>query len=326
MDFIDHVTRKCKRAGITVHHRVLLHDHTTFRIGGPAMLLVEARSTEEAATAVRAAGEAGAPVRCLGGGSNVLASDEGYPGVVLGNRIAEIRFDGETVTAGGGVPWDDFVRETVDRGYAGTAAMSGIPGTVGGAIYGNAGAYGQSVSDALIDVTLVDTSGVPRTLGRRELGFAYRESTLKRTGGVVTEARFRLSPGKVSELTAAREQILATRRRKHPSASEGTAGSFFKNIEDAAERERLTELLDLPRNDHRIAAGLLLDKVGVRGMRVGDAMVFDKHANIIVNAGRATARDVLTLAVRMKARVHDAFGIALEREVVWLGAHEPEDA
>ena len=306
--------------GIQVETDYLLKDCTTFRIGGPARAAAFARTLQEMTLILHRAQKYGVPVTCLGGGSNVLVSDDGIDGIVLLNRIHTLSFDGSVATVGSGYDWDDFVDAAGDKGLSGTAAMSGIPGSVGGAIYGNAGAYGECVSDRIVSITLIDAAGNTRITTPDTLGFGYRDSDLKRTGEIVMEATFLLEPGSREELTRQREDILATRRSKHPAPSEGTAGSFFKNISRPEERERVVETLKLQDDGRNIAAGLLLDRVEARGMAVGDAAVFEKHANIIVNKGAATARDVLELSHRMKQRVLDRFGIGLEREVIWLGA------
>ena len=307
------------RLGLSVERDVALRDFTTFRIGGAAEVLVVVDCADRMVEVLRIAREAGLPVHCLGGGSNVLVSDEGVPGITVINRIAHVRHDGAVIHAGGGATWDDLVEDAVERGLSGLAAMSGIPGSVGGAVYGNAGAYGESVSNALVSATVVDPDGATGTRARDDLGFAYRHSNLKRTGEVVLEVTFRLREGDRGRLREQRETTLRTRSAKLPRPSEATAGSFFKNIAEAEERRRLIAMLDLPEDGRRIAAGLLLDRVGARRMRVGDAVVFERHANIIVNEGAATAADVIELSRRMRALVRDAFGVVLQREVIWIG-------
>lgn len=326
MDRTEHTAQVCERLcrlGIPAEREVSLREHTTFRIGGPAEVLVEVTSAEQLALVLRVGHEVGLPVRCLGGGSNVLVSDEGVPGIVALNRIGHLMHEDRIFRVGGGVGWDELVLASVERGLAGMAAMSGIPGSVGGAIYGNAGAYGESVGDSIVSATVLTPSGDVRTLSRAELCFRYRHSRLKETGEIVVEATFALRPGDRLRLKEERETILQTRAAKLPAKTEATAGSFFKNIEDAVARKRLIEMLGLPDDGHRIASGLLLDRVGARGMSVGDAVVFSKHANIIVNRGAATAGEVLELSRRMHAKVREAFGISLEREVIWVGLPEP---
>ncbi len=306
-------------AGIAFERDVPLRRHTTFRIGGPAEFFVDARNVETVAGVIRIGRQLGVPVRCIGGGSNLLVSDEGVRGIVVVNRIAHLRWDGVEACVGAGYGWDELVASSVDRGVGGIAAMSGIPGSVGGAIYGNAGAYGECVSDRLVKATVVAPDGEITTRAQAELRFGYRGSALKDSGDVVVEATFALDMGDRVELSEQRDMILKTRAEKHPRPDEPTAGSYFKNIDDFAVRTRLIRELALPDTGHRIAAGLLLDRVGARGHRVGDAQVFDKHANIIVNCGLATALDVVRLSDWMRGAVDAAFNVQLEPEVIWLG-------
>jgi UDP-N-acetylmuramate dehydrogenase len=305
--------------GIQFERDVPLNSCTTFRIGGPADFLVEADTVETMSDVVRFGRENAVPVLCLGGGSNVLVSDRGVSGIVVVNRVDEASFDADKVTLGAGSTWDDVVAASVDKGLNGFVSMSGIPGSVGGAIYGNAGAYGQCVGDALESVRVVTPDGLVRDIPSSGLSFGYRESILKTTGDIIVEATFVLSSGDTIRLAEERATILQTRESKHPSPSEPTAGSFFKNIDDNQIRSRLIHELGLPDSGHRIAAGLLLDKVGARGHREGDAQVFEKHANIIVNRGDATASDVLALSRWMQDRVHGKFSVHLEPEVIWFG-------
>jgi UDP-N-acetylmuramate dehydrogenase len=298
---------------------VPLNSCTTFRIGGLADFFVEADTVEIMSDVVRFGRDYAVPVRCLGGGSNVLVSDRGVSGIVIINRVVEASFDADRVTLGAGSTWDDAVAATVEKGLDGFVSMSGIPGSVGGAIYGNAGAYGQCVADALESVKVVTRDGFVRDIPSSGLSFGYRESILKTTGDIIVEATFMLSAGDTVRLAEERETILQTRESKHPSPNEPTAGSFFKNIDDDQTRSRLIHELGLPDSGHRIAAGLLLDKVGARGHREGDAKVFEKHANIIVNRGHATASDVLALSKWMHDRVHGKFNVQLEPEVIWFG-------
>jgi len=308
-----------------VERDVPLSDHTTIRIGGPAELLAPVRTVDELSLLLREARALAVPVTCLGGGSNVVVADDGVPGIVAVIRIAGLAIDGTTLRCGGGESWDDAVAASVDQGLAGIAAMSGIPGSVGGAVYGNAGAYGESVGERLVSATVLGGDGSMRSMTPEDLRFRYRESALKETGDLVVEAQFALQTGYRAGLLEERERILATRAAKHPSKDEPTAGSFFENIADEETRLRLIEELDLPRTDHRIAAGLLLDRVGACGRNVGDAAVFERHANIIVNRGSASAADVAELSRWMRERVAEEFGVDLEREVIWLGEESPDD-
>jgi UDP-N-acetylmuramate dehydrogenase len=195
---------------------------------------------------------------------------------------------------------------TIAHGYTGFQKMAGIPGSVGGAIIGNAGAYGQAISSSLIDVQLLEPTGAVATQSADELVFAYRTSRLKASPDIVLSARFQLKRGDARALRHQADEIISVRESKLPSLHE-CAGSYFKNIEDASQPYG------------KLPAGKLLEQVGAKGMRVGNAAVSRKHANVIVNLGGACARDVLELASRMKRAVRDKYGFELEEEVRFLG-------
>lgn len=294
-----------------------LRHHTTFRIGGPADYYVAARTSDQLVQALRAAHEIGLPAFLLGGGSNLLVSDEGFRGLVVRNAIEAIEFDGTAAQVGCGADFLQLIYECRDRSLAGLEFAAGIPGTVGGAIYGNAGCYGQDIGSFTIECAITTPDG-----GRVEtrpgswFEFAYRDSRLKRDPRVLLTCLLHFRKGDSGEIQKVIDEKLEIRRVKHPQwRVEPTAGSYFKNLPPDWQMPGAKH----SPGTHRVPAGQLLDECGCRGLRVGDAMVFHKHANIIVNAGRATARDVLELAEIMKARVREKFGVELEEEVMFLG-------
>ena len=294
-----------------------LRHHTTFRIGGPADHFFPARSPDQLATALRTAQELALPVFLLGGGSNLLVSDEGFRGLVVRNAIDLLEFDGTVAHVGCGHDYLELIRRCRERSLAGFAYAAGIPGSVGGAIYGNAGCYGQDIGSRMIECTVSSLDG--RTIETRPASwfeFGYRDSRLKRDPRVLLTALIRLEAGDGDVIQREIDEKLEIRRVKHPQwRLEPTAGSYFKNLPPDWQ---------LPGAKHspgtrRVPAGQLLDECECRGLRVGDAMVFAKHANILVNAGHASARDVLALAEEMKRRVRERFGVTLEEEVMFLG-------
>jgi UDP-N-acetylmuramate dehydrogenase len=299
-----------------------LRHHTTFRIGGPVDFFYAATTAGELEAALRAARELGVPVFLLGGGSNLLVSDEGFRGLVVRNAIETLEFDGTAVHVGAGHDFLELIYRCRDRGLAGLEFAAGIPGSVGGAIYGNAGCYGKDIGSFTIECTHAtpDGSGV-ETRPASWYQFAYRDSRLKRDPRVLLSALLRLERGDPAASQKEIDEKLEVRRVKHPQwRIEPTAGSYFKNLPPDWQ---------MPGAKHspgtrRVPAGQLLDECGCRGLRVGDAMVFAKHANIIVNAGHATARDVLALAAEMKRRVRERFGVELEEEVMFLGERPGE--
>ena len=294
-----------------------LRHHTTFRIGGPADYFYAARTIDQLTAALRAGRELGLPVFLLGGGSNLLVSDEGFRGLVVRNAIETLEFDGAAVLVGCGHDYLELIRHCRDRGLAGLAYAAGIPGSVGGAIYGNAGCYGQDIGSRTVECTIATPDGtVVETQPGAWFEFAYRDSRLKREPRVLLTALLQLEHGDGDAIQREIDEKLEIRRVKHPQwRIEPTAGSYFKNLPP----DWRMPGGKLSPGTHRVAAGQLLDECGCRGLRVGDAMVFEKHANIIVNMGHASARDVLTLAAEMKRRAHERFGVTLEEEVMFLG-------
>ena len=294
-----------------------LRHHTTFRIGGPADFYFAARTADQLVAALKTAHELGVPVFLLGGGSNLLVSDDGFRGLVLRNAIEDVEFDGTAAQVGAGVDFLEFIYQCRDRALAGLEFAAGIPGSIGGAMYGNAGCYGQDIGSITIECTHASLDGAwVETQPASWYQFAYRDSRLKREPRVLLSCLLQLRRGDRAAIQTVIDEKLEIRRQKHPQwRVEPTAGSYFKNLPPdwqvpAARHSPGTR---------RVPAGQLLDEVGCRGLRVGDALVFPKHANIIVNAGRATAREVLELAAIMKSRVREKFGVELEEEVMFLG-------
>jgi len=294
-----------------------LRHHTTFRIGGPADYYFAAHVPDHLVAALRAASELGIPVFLLGGGSNLLVSDEGFRGLVVRNACDEVEFDGTAAHIGCGADFLDLIYQCRDRELSGLEFAAGIPGSVGGALYGNAGCYGEDIGSYTIECTITSLDGSKvETKPASWFQFAYRDSRLKRDPRVLISCLLQLRKGNRAEIQKVIDEKLEIRRVKHPQwRVEPTAGSYFKNLPPDWQ---------MPGAKHspgtrRVPAGQLLDEVGCRGLRVGDAMVFAKHANIIVNAGHASAREVLELAAIMKARVRERFGVELEEEVMFLG-------
>jgi UDP-N-acetylmuramate dehydrogenase len=294
-----------------------LKHHTSFRIGGPADWFVAARTPEQLVAALRVAHELALPCFLLGGGSNLLVSDEGFRGLVVRNAIDDVVFDGTFARVGCGADYLTFIQRTPREGLAGFAYAAGIPGSVGGAIYGNAGCYGHDIGARVVECTVCSLDGTRvETRPAAWFEFGYRDSRLKREPLALLSCVLRLERGDAAAITAEIDEKLEIRRTKHPQwRIEPTAGSYFKNLPPGFQAPGLPH----SPGTHRVPAGALLDLCECRGLRVGDAAVFAKHANILVNAGHATATDMLTLAEVMKARVRRRFGVELEEEVMFLG-------
>jgi UDP-N-acetylmuramate dehydrogenase len=275
--------------------------YTSFRIGGPADVLVSPDTAEELGAVLRLAAEHGAPATMLGGGSNMLVGDGGIRGVVvrLGAGFRHVAWDAPCVGAGAGVQLGRLARDAAQRGLGGLEYAEGIPGTVGGALFMNAGAYGGEIADAVDEIETVDASGRVRRIGRDELAFTYRRTALP-VGVVVTAVRFRLRAEAVERVRARMEEARARRTASQPHGS-ANAGSIFKN----------------PPGDH---AGRLVEAAGLKGVRVGGARVSDAHANFIVNDGEARAADVQALMQQAQRVVWERSGVWLEPEVRLIGS------
>ena len=314
MSVTDMKTILAASAGVPIDENIALSAHTSFGIGGPAALFAVAKDTEILARLLSTARNHAVEVLIVGGGTNLLVSDDGFDGLAIRLDLTRLEIDTASgrVTAEAGVPTAALVERTVDAGLRGLAFAAGLPGTVGGALAGNAGCFGQCLSDPLFAAVLVSRTGeIVHMTDKGWFDFRYRHSKLLRSGHVLTEATFCLDHGSRERLTAEAQKNISLRREKHPAPGLHTAGSYFKNLPP------------LTPGEHRRAAGMLLEQVGAKGLQVGGAAVFEKHANIIVNRGGATARDVLSLASEMQRRVKERFGVFLEPEVRFVG-RKPE--
>ena len=282
---------------------------TTFKVGGPADLLFEPRSSGEMVRALAMAREHGVAVTLLGGGSNVLIGDGGLRGLVLRPRSGTIADEPRhLVRADAAVTINELVRWTIGRGLAGLEAWAGTPGTVGGGVYGNAHWAGRVLSELIESVRLWQLDGVIADVPPAAMEFGYDRSRLQRTGEVLLSARFTVRNGDPAALRDIARQSLAYRKRTQP-LHVPSAGCIFQN---PAAGETLPE--GMPRS-----AGALVDGAGLKGARVGGAVVSPTHANFIANEGGATAADIRALIERCRRAVRDRYGIELRDEIVYLG-------
>jgi len=295
-----------ERIGAPVLEGVPLREHTTLRVGGPARYFCEVTSAATLQAALQAARDEGLEALVLGDGSNLLVLDGGFDGLVIHNRILGIERDGERVRVASGESFHGLIEHLAGWGLGGLEFAAGVPGTVGGAVFGNAGCYGRAIGDAITEVRLVGAGGAPRAARPADLDFGYRHSALQGSGEIVESIDLILQPEDPAALRDVIDGHLATRRTKHP-VDLPSAGSWFRNLDPTEPGGR------------RVAAGLLLDQVGCKGLRVGDAAVFERHANIVVNLGRATAAEILELTREMKLRVQGRFGVRLLEEVRQIG-------
>ncbi len=302
---IEHLAEQLRASGWgdRLEVQAPLAPHTTFRIGGAADLVVEARTGTELEALWRMAHECEVPCLVLGRGSNVLVSDRGVRGLVVLNRCADWQInEAGVLSVASGMPLATVARRSAETGWAGLEWAVGIPGSVGGAVIGNAGAHGGYVGDTLQSVTVLD-HGTMRTLAREALGLGYRTSyfkTLPLGNGrpVILSASFGLRPDNAEELQARIRELLQWRAERHPQ--EPSAGSIFKRTA-------------------QYPAGFLIEQAGLKGRRMGGAQVSPKHANFVVNVGGATAGDVRALVGEIQEVVAARFGTELELEIELVG-------
>ena len=284
-------------AGIAYKENEPLCAHCTFRIGGPADLFVLPENEEQLCAAIRLAKEAGVKSYLLGNGSNILFADEGFSGVVIDVSAldAEIAVEDTVLTAGAGVRLAALCKAALKHGLSGLEFAYGIPGTVGGAVYMNAGAYGGEMKDVLASVRYLTGEGEIVEAPAEQLDLRYRHSIFEENGGCILSAKFYLARGSASDIRAKMDDLMARRRDKQP-LDKPSAGSTFKRPVGAF-------------------AAALIDQCGLRGYRHGGAAVSEKHCGFVVNLGGATCADVLALCDEVRAIVKEKTGYDLEKEI-----------
>lgn len=295
----------------TVVPNAPMRDYTTFKLGGNCQALIDCPTATILTEVAEVLAEQGKAFLVIGQGSNLLVSDAGLDTIIL-RYCAEghpsVQIEGSQVTVSANTLLDDLARLTIEQGVGDVSFCSGIPGTVGGAIVGNAGAFGRQIGDAVKSVRVMEVDGSIHEISGNELGFEYRSSALKTTGGIVLDAVLNLALFDIETMRQERERIMELRRSKHPDwRATPCAGSVFRNIEPTSAAER------------RQAAGWFLEEAGAKELRVGGARLFEKHANIIIAEPTATASDVFQLSEKMIAAVQTRFGFELVREIKLLG-------
>jgi UDP-N-acetylmuramate dehydrogenase len=290
---------------ITILRDIPLCDRTSFKIGGPARYFVEPHDEDEIRAAIDFAREKNLPVLLVGRGSNLLVSDAGWDGLAIGigQSYAAVTWRGDTATAQAGVLLDSLVLQSVRHGYAGLEELSGIPGSLGGALVMNAGAYGTTISETVERVSYFDIDkSIIADASRGALDFGYRSSILQRKKVVVLGAVLKFLPGNRNRLLEVRGEVLNKRKARQPLYLPN-CGSVFKR----------------PPGQF---AGLLIEKAGLKGFRFGNAGISEQHANFIVNFGGARAAEVRHLIVVAQQRVYERLGFLLEPEVIFAGSFE----
>jgi UDP-N-acetylmuramate dehydrogenase len=305
---------------------VVLSNYTRFGIGGPADLFAETRKPARFIDALRIARQSGLDTVVIGGGTNLIVSDEGFRGVVLKLSNHRIYSEGQTVHVESGASLQALVDFTVDAGLKGLETMTGIPGSAGAAVYGNAGAYGHSIAERVAGVRFFDGSGV-REFDNDQCEFHYRESVFKRhKEWIIFSAELAMERGDAAQLRETADRILGIRNKKYPPTMK-CAGSIFKNFLLAELPPRVAK--EIPANvivEGKVPSAWFLEQAGAKGMRAGGIQVADYHANLIYNTGQGTAHDLVGIIAELKQRVERRWGIPLEEEVQFVGFHRLNEA
>lgn len=304
---------------LTLHENVPLSAYTRFGIGGPASILCETRDEAAFAAALEAAASLSASHIVIGGGTNLIVSDTGFDGVVLHYTASHISQCDRCLYAEAGASLQEVVDESIARGLKGMETMTGIPGDLGGAVYGNAGAYGRSIDQAVQRVRVTDGERIFE-LTCEECRFRYRESIFKeRKQWIILGAELRFAPGEPAEMAKAAGQIRSIRDAKYPPSMK-CAGSIFKNLLFADLPSHVqSQVPDKVIREGKVPSAWFLEQAGAKGLRRGDIQVADYHANLVYNDGAATASDLVAVIQELKTRVSRLFGFDLEEEVQYIG-------
>lgn len=291
---------------------------TTLEIGGPIKAFIEVSSQDELIDILKFVSKEQIPFLIIGGGSNLLVNDNGVDLLVIKNNIGGIDQKENQLTVPSGTVLQDLVDYTIEHGLEGLHKMTGIPGTVGGAVYGNAAAYGQTISDYIINVTCFDREDI-KTLSKTDCGFDYRTSNFKATKFTILEINFELPERDRDRLEKESRETLAKRLVKYPPDRK-TPGSFFKNVLIKDVPEESLHLIP-PERDYygKIPAWFFLNEVGARGNSLRQIKIADSHGNTFMNLGEGTAEDFYKLAQKYWVKVKRQFGIELEPEVQLIG-------
>jgi len=307
---------------LKIREKVLLKDYTTFKIGGPARYFFVAKNKEDLKNAILWAKKKRLPFFILGVGSNVLFSDKGFNGLVIKLQNTQYEIRNTKVVAEAGVPLQKLVLETAKKGLSGLENLAGIPGTLGGAIWGNAGAFGREIGDLVEEVKILQIANGKLQIvnfKKEDCKFGYRESIFKRKENwIILEAILRLKKGRKKEIEEKIKEILRLRKEKQPLEFP-SAGSVFKNVPIEKVPKEIREKFKEKIKNGFLPAGVLIEAVGLKGFQIGGAKISEKHANFIVNVGGAKASDVKELIKKIKKEVKKKFKIQLEEEIKLVG-------
>lgn len=299
-----------------------LRGFTTFEIGGDAKYYAEAWSGDDVVSAIAWAKDHEQPYEILAGGSNVLVSDDGYDGVIIHIKMDKVSIDEQRITIDAGADLMDLLTIAAQRGLAGLESLAGVPGSVGGAVRGNAGAFGTEIGDRLVSVEVYDTVDESyEELDRSACRYGYRSSIFKELSKryIILRASFDFDLGDKEQIEDYMHDIVAQRNRKHIQNIK-SAGSFFMNpVVSRAVQQDFERDKEVESKDGRVPAGWLLQSVGLDQKRIGDIQAGEMHANYFINQGKGTAGEVLQLASMAKMRVRDTYDVQLKEEVSLIG-------
>jgi UDP-N-acetylmuramate dehydrogenase len=304
---------------LTVSAGTLLSRYTRFGIGGPADLYAETADTQAFIAAFTAVRASGIEIAVIGDGTNLIVSDQGFRGVVLRYRADRLQAVGSCVMADSGAVLQDLVDFAIARGLKGLETLAGIPGSVGAAVYGNAGAYGHSIAERVVRVRFYDGAEI-RLFSNEQCQFHYRESIFKQhKEWIIFSTELGLEPAEAAALRKTADDIMKIRNEKFPVTMR-CAGSIFKNLlyKDLPPTVASSVPAAVVR-EGKVASAYFLEQVGAKGMERGGIRVADYHANLIYNAGGGTAADLCVVIQELKQRVRDRFGIEVEEEVQYVG-------
>jgi len=311
---------------LSIKENIILAPFTTFRIGGPAKFFVEVKNEEELIEALKYAKDNNLEFFALGGGSNVLVSDAGFNGLIIKMKLNEINIDinNNEIQAGAGVSMAKLVKDSIENGLSGLEWAAGLPGNLGGAIRGNAGTFGMSMNDIVENVKIYDLNDEKiKEFKKSECEFEYRNSIFKKkNNSIILSTVLKLKQESKEIMKQKFKEYIKWRKDTFPEGF--SPGSFFKHTEPT--EHNVKKLKEIPRffelklhEKNTIPTGFVIEEAGLKGKKIGGAMVSEKHANFIINTGDATAEDVIMLASFIKQQVRDKFGVELQEEVQYVG-------
>lgn len=320
---MSRILNKLKELDIIIRENELLANHTTFQIGGPAKIYLEIDNSEKLIKALKIIKEENLPYLMIGGGSNLLVSDQGYDGAVIKVNPKEIKITDTLVEVDAGYSLTGLITKTLDAGLVDLEFLAGVPGTVGGAIKGNAGTFGEGMDKIAKAVNFIDDNLEIKTFTNQQCQFNYRHSIFKkRDNWLIVATVLQLRKGDALKSRQLIDERLQYRTDNHPA--QPSAGSIFKNIiyteALAAKLKSLDwEVSDKFKEYKKIPTAFIVENLGLKGKTIGSAQISEKHANYIINLGGATADQVVQLISYIKQQVRDAMGIQLEEEIRYLG-------